>query len=416
MRTRSQMLAQLIQIPAAVMLALGLASTTTAFAGGVGGGVLGGGCSADDGSCLTQQPLLESCAGWSLYWNDPCQGVDECETIKFYHPSISPVWFATTDYLPLFRDQGDERAFQTLGPDGPVVLGTNSFDTEFENGLRLTIGRGIGDWYRLEGSWMTASSWSSEAAVRNLDEYDLDGDGTLDGGTSGNLYSPFSGFGTPGVNPTGVVGLDFNRFASIQFSSKFDSAELNLRRRLRMPQRRNARGEASVLVGLRYARVDERFRYLSASELPAVLGTLNDVDVATQNDLFGVQIGFLGQILVHNRAWIDADLKGGIFSNRASQDTIYTNTDNNATVTQVAGSALDTRTSFIGDISVVYNYQFAPSWTFRVGYNAIWVTGLALGSENFESDINILTLGPAALDHGGSVVYHGPNIGLTWTH
>lgn len=360
-------------------------------------------------------PALETYPGTSLYWHDPFQNTVPGVRPQFQHPSTLPTWYASTEYLPLFRDQSDERPFQTLGPDGPIVLGTNNFDAEFKGGTRVTIGRSFGTWYRVEGSWMGSYSWSDLVAVRNLDEYDLDGDGTLDPGTSGNLYSPFSGFGTPGVNPTGVVGLDFNRFASIEFSSKLNSAEINVRRRVHVPPRRHAVGEASVLVGLRYMNVNEDFQYVTASNIPAVLGTLNDVNVHTTNDMLGAQLGFLAQLLVANRAWVDVEVKGAVFANEAAQRTVYTNTDSKGATTVIPGQTDANRTAFLGDLSVAFNYQVAPSWTIRAGYNALWLTGVALGSENFNSDINILQLGPAAIDHGGSVVYHGPNIGFVWT-
>ncbi|MFW6171684.1 MAG: hypothetical protein ACODAD_14435, partial [Planctomycetota bacterium] len=70
------------------------------------------------------------------------------------------------------------------------------------------------------------------------------------------------------------------------------------------------------------------------------------------------------------------------------------------------------RTSFVGDLSLQFNYQFGSYWTFYAGYNAMWVTGVALGADNFERDTSMLLLGPTDVDHGGQVLYHGPNIGL----
>ena len=41
--------------------------------------------------------------------------------------------------------------------------------------------------------------------------------------------------------------------------------------------------------------------------------------------------------------------------------------------------------------------------------------GVALAIDNFQTDINLLTLGPGQLVHDGTAVYHGPVVGVTWT-
>jgi hypothetical protein len=45
----------------------------------------------------------------------------------------------------------------------------------------------------------------------------------------------------------------------------------------------------------------------------------------------------------------------------------------------------------------------------------MWLDGLALASENFESNTAILTNGPAQVINDGGLVYHGPFVGLTAT-
>ena len=149
-----------------------------------------------------------------------------------------------------------------------------------------------------------------------------------------------------------------------------------------MPTDRHVCAEMSCLVGLRYMKVDEEFVVPSDPDW-----------TTTENDLFGVQIGALAQFLVHNRAWIDFEVKGAMFMNEA--DTNWWN---------VATDSADC-TSFLGDLSLQFNYQFAPSWTIRAGYNAMWLTGVAIASENHNA---------ACIDHSGNLVYHGPNIGLIW--
>ena len=74
------------------------------------------------------------------------------------------------------------------------------------------------------------------------------------------------------------------------------------------------------------------------------------------------------------------------------------------------------RTSFLGEVSLSYTHQFTRNLSVRLGYNAFWLTGVALASENLNNDIEILSLGPAQIDHSGDIVYHGPTLGVIFAY
>ena len=172
--------------------------------------------------------------------------------------------------------------------------------------------------------------------------------------------------------------------------------------------------EASFLVGGRYMNIDEQFAYSAQSTTPGNSSLQQSVD--TGNSMFGAQIGMLGQFLLQPKCWIDFEMKGGIFTNRASLDRTYIISSTGGGAALFTGQDERDCTSFAGDLSLQFNYQFAPSWTFYAGYNAMWVTGLALATENFSNTVPFLTSGPTEVSHAGEVVYHGPNIGLVFTH
>jgi hypothetical protein len=387
-------------------------------------------CGNDLCGCPAPDPMLETTPGPSLYFNDPCGGGYECCWTRFYCHDGSPAdWFVSAEFMPLFRDEGGSLPMQSRGPayirdvvavppDGvdfydfgspvpDIILGTGDFDAELAPGVRITIGHALGDWYRIEGSWRGSYSWSDSVTVRDPDS---------------ELYSPFSNFGDPDhyvglgdpAQPQFAAesgDLDLNYRATIAFASEMNDVELNLRRRVRMRRggavhgRRRGTGEASFLVGLRYMDISETFNYLTASE-----EGLNTVAVSTDNDMFGVQIGGLAQILVHDRAWVDVDIKGVAFFNQAGAESTYTDPDDRPFT---FGDEED-RATFMGDLSVTLNYQFARAWTFRVGYNALWLSGVALATENFKADITTLERGPGNVNHSGNVTYHGPQIGFVW--
>lgn len=402
--------------------------------------------------CPAPEPRLETLGGQSLFWQDPCGGSyrDDFYLGCYEHDSCPPKWFASAETLPLFRDQSGSTPFQVLAvrqvaitppvgtpPVDPpdivtyrrdVVLSDSDFDTEFDPGIRAMFGRALGDWYRVEFSYFGSYSWGDVATVRYGEAGSLDND-------LGNLLSPFSNFGdpggppgldplpedlpddptTPGINP--IEGFDFNELASISFSSRLDSAEVNLRRRLCMPEGRNYHAETSCLIGLRYMKVSEEFGYFSESPISTLPGadlSTTRVDVTTDNDLFGPQLGAMAQFLVHDRAWIDAEIKGALLFNQAAT-TMNTVWDEDSTdPIFLAAEADEDVTAFLGDLSVNLNYQFAPAWTVRAGYNAFWLTGVALGSENAILNSDTLISKPTAINHDGKVVYHGPSLGIVW--
>lgn len=381
----------------------------------------GSGC-VDVGSCPAPYPVLETFGGQSLFWHDPCGGgyIDRDRNCLL-HNSTPPLWYASAEFLPLLRNQRGSQPFQAVATRNLVevvrneagdivdeifsysreaVLGTNDFDKNFEPGFRVTLGRALGDWYRIEGSYFGTHQWSDQAQVRYT--------APIGGGVDGNMLSPLSNFGNPGGVPglftltedewNPQPGLDFNTMADIRFRSRLDNAELNLRRRVRTAIDPQVRAETSCLVGLRYTDIGESLAYKDSN---------HDVSVRTNNSMFGIQIGALSQFLVVDRGWIDFEIKGVMFFNNASNQ-IESSVQSFPAITNAQAD----RTAFMGDLSLMFNYQIAPAWTFQLGYNAIWLNGVALASENFLVDVNTLVSGPGALDASGRVVYHGPTIGM----
>ena len=360
-------------------------------------------CNCPGDSCQCGgQARLECAPGQTLFWNGVHRNfVDRC--FSGAHPTASPArWYAIGELVPLFRDQDDSN-WQTLGPSGPGVLDTHDFATEFDAGARLTLGRALGQSWRIEGVYLGNYDWTGDQTVRNTDINDQAG--------VGNLQSPFSNFG----NPT-VQGVDYNRFASIRSDATMYSLELNLRRRILMDSRKFHHAEVSFLVGGRYMQIDESFGYHTESNLPAG-GSINDIGVTTDNNLIGFQIGLLSQFMVRERIWVDFDVKGAVFHNEASMNSNYVNTQTDGTLIASLNTGTELEpTSFMGDLSLTANYQFAPAMTFKIGYNAIWMSGIAVASENLNRDLSIVSLGPPTLDHSGDVVYHGPSAGFVWAY
>jgi hypothetical protein len=320
-----------------------------------------------DIACPAEVPRLETAPGWSLYWHDPCaQNCRPCEDQCFIHPSASPRVYAMADFMPLFRDPSKHLEAAPLVADGTLALGTGDLDSAFAAGARLLAGVSLGDWYRLEFSGLIGYSWSDTAALATTDEY-----------------------------------------ATLRCKSELDGLELNLRRRWRIPQNPLYPAEFSTIVGVRYLQIDEELNYFGRLGAEAAPTAMSAAGVEADNALWGAQLGCLSQFLVQDRAWVDVELKGGIFNNFAKVQSSYTVTP--GTTTAFTGEK--DVTAFVGDLSLMFNYQFARAWTFRAGYTAMWVTGLALAAENASTDP---TTASVEVLHSGFTVYHGPSIGLVW--
>lgn len=331
-----------------------------------------------------------------------CDGAEECvpDHCNYYNfvAHRPNGWYATADFAPLTFDTSRDVEFARFGPLGPTVLSTSDLDVEFDSGGKFTVGRVLGDCWRIEGTYLGAYSWDDIAFVQDSSANGI-------GGT-GNLSSLLSEFALPPV-----AGLDFNNFISVASFSELRSAEINLRYWVNMPP---GPVDVSVLVGARYLQFNDRILFRSEADAPAPFGAVNQVRTQTENELIGLQLGIQSAILVTQHAWFDLDLKGAICQNTASQDTEYLNIDENGVATIFPTGRQQDRTSFLGDISLMFNVQATPSIVFRAGYQATFLTGMAIAAENIETNNVLLRNGPGRLDDRGELVYHGPAIGITW--
>ena len=342
-----------------------------------------------------------SCRPGPYAWGfDPYLPMNDCEEpcrggIIAHRPAT---WYTIADFVPLTYDtNGIELARR--GARGPTVLTTNDLEHEFDSGGRFTIGRTLGTCYQLEASYLGIYSWADSVAAADSTANALGGVGTLS--------SLFSNFSAPAV-----TGLDLSNLVTASDYNTFQSAEVNLRGWLNLPP---GPFDVQLLVGARYMKAFEDFRLSSISNVPAPGGAQNSAIVQTRNDMYGVQLGIDMKFLINARLYVDFETKGGILQNFASQNTSYTNIDSGGGVSIFDTQANQSRTVWFGDVMVTANMQVAANWNVRLGYQAIFANGLALGPQNFQTNNALLRTGPGQLDDTGEVIYHGPVLGVMWT-
>jgi hypothetical protein len=291
-------------------------------------------------------------------------------------------WYFSADFAPTTVDFQNTRAIAVLGTGGATVLSTADLEPEFDAGARITVGRRIFGCYRLEGTYWGSYQWRDNAAVANT--------------TAAGLSTLLSGgFGNPAV-----AGLDANSFVAIQSGTQMNNGEINLLYWIDMPP---GGLDVSLLVGGRYLDVQDQFNLRMINPVAD-----SRLQVNTDNNMAFLQVGLVSDWLVASRMWINFTLKGGIGNNDASVVSDFA-VDGGIPDVFVAEQ---NRTAWLGDLSLVANFQMTPWLVARIGYQALFLSGLAVASDNIETNNALLTGGPIQLNDASNGVFHGPLIGL----
>jgi hypothetical protein len=295
-------------------------------------------------------------------------------------------WYAATDGMAmqrLFTGMGPV-ATLGLGSTGSIVLSHQDLNEPFQGGARVLIGHTFdGSPWQVEASYFVLSSWDTSAQTSD---------------PTGNLYSPFTNFGSP---PD--TRVDENSLVSIHEVSRLESGDVNFKYLLPL-----AAGDPTIvlLLGVRHVAIREEFDYFSQPTLNA-----NPVSVFahTNNNLWGPQIGMM---LDYGRpdVWLHFEGKAAICENDANRD-LSANV-NGVNTTQPRSSS--NGTAEVADISATVLWRPTSALTLRFGYQAMWCDQLALAARNFAPNLTELT-NPASnppVEAGGHLIYHGPFAGL----
>jgi hypothetical protein len=209
------------------------------------------------------------------------------------------------------------------------------------------------------------------------------------------------------VSKTRYSGAD-----SLYFASPFLTAEATGGQGIRFDyQSRLTSGEASLrydfgdrlslLGGFRYIELHEQF---DGNIVTAGLTDSHFIGANTDNHLYGFQLGAELMAIKFNKIMVVGIAKAGIFSNQADL-TMY-GADENSAVGGVKGQL-----AFVGEASLVGSYLLSDNIAVRLGYQAMWIQGVALGSDqmNISSDLAPPAWHP---NTNGSLFYHGAFLGV----
>jgi hypothetical protein len=214
----------------------------------------------------------------------------------------------------------------------------------------------------------------------------------------------------------GFTDTDNAEFASIEYSSTFDSLELDFRRRWMAP---NCRFQGSCLAGVRYFRLEEDFVHKISVNRPDPNGPANpditgflNYSVETANSLTGFQVGGDAWVTLCPGIQLGTEGKFGIYGNRADQHTVILAQSLGVPVDEFDS---DDDVAFLGETALISTWRVNQHLTLRGGIQFLYVDGVALAPENFNS--NPPFLGGARttfINDNGDVFYHGFTGGVEW--
>jgi hypothetical protein len=272
----------------------------------------------------------------------------------------------------------------------PLVLNLNTQESLISTGdLDFDAGWGIraGFGFRQCGSW----GWEFEY----LGVFDQD---------AGRSVELADGLAIPGD-----LGLFTNNFffadeVSVRYTSQINNAEINRVCCCCCSDGPCCSRSVECIYGFRYLNLNEEFELVS-TDLQEGTSTY---DVHTNNNLFGVQIG--NRVRQSCGRWsVEGTGKAGIFGNAAEQhsDPII---DFPAFQVRPGRSASSGNVAFVGDLNLTAIYQINSVWGARLGYNVIFIEGVALAPDQL--DFTNTPSSGSGIDTDGSVFLHGINAGL----
>lgn len=339
-------------------------------------------------------------------------------------------WFIDADLVLMHRANPKSRvvALDTTFPTTDNLNPVRSMTTanrgfHIEPGVRGTIGHFLGRDCEnrdqsIEFTFLGPFDWQKSEGIQSAFPQ--------------RLFSPFDpGFVfDPAIPLRNAVygGFAASDIQQYEYSSTLNSFELNLRTRYRltrdcmtaMPNGTWSRQldpgpTPSLLVGLRYYRVNEAFNWQSQRISDPSLGQANldnatgNYDIDTANDLVGFQFG--GDWTRSEKDYsFGGWIKMGGFVNFARQHSVVVIDDN-----YFSGDVNSNREgnedvfTFAGEAGFSGTYHFNSNISLRGGLEMLWIQSVAVAPEQINYN---LPPAPATVDLSGNVFFLGASVGL----
>ncbi|MCE9552855.1 MAG: BBP7 family outer membrane beta-barrel protein [Planctomycetes bacterium] len=186
--------------------------------------------------------------------------------------------------------------------------------------------------------------------------------------------------------------------ASLLNQSSLHNFEFNLRH--------SPSENITLLAGFRYLELDDE---LGINYEDSGSGLSEDASLRTRNRLYGVQIGAEAALWQRGLWQLDGWIKAGAYGNAAGHktDVLFSGVP----VAEIR--ARESNLAFIGDTGLRATRQLGEHTQFYVGYRVMFLDGVALAANQYDSVAAYFSGGGDQMTTGGSPFYHGAELGLT---
>ncbi len=293
-----------------------------------------------------------------------------CQSENVFAGCCDLTWAVRADALALQRSSPQQRVLLATGVANDAAL-LDAQDLNFNTAAGYQLG--------VTRFNVLDTCWDLEALYFNVDGF------RANSGIINSLAGIDVNFLTP-------VGFPDQATAAVTYTSQLQNLELNARRQVFC--------NLTFLAGLRWLELDDNLAV-----------TLIDGDVATSaisttNTLLGFQIGAETRLWSNCRWEIDGALKAGIYNDHSSVAARYYDTVDTPGV-----GAVNDNLAFVGEIDLTAVYHINCAWSFRAGYELLWLDGVA-SATNQVAAADLFT-GAATLSQG-TVFFQGATLGLEY--
>jgi len=318
-------------------------------------------------------------------------------------------WYASASVLSMTRNTPNRlwTTYQTGDESNQLPLVT---PYEWRWGGEIRFGRRFccgcyGTW-ALEATYWTLDALNSHTSITNPSRVST----TL---TVGNVFF--------GLYP-GTQWFDAALEHRLRRYNEIHSVELNLLR-YRVFSTAELPWELSWSLGARFFRFEEQLTFSSVADPVNMTDRTMDheafLDDHITNNLVGFQFGFDANYYVSPTWRFFATPKFGIYNNHIEHlFQAYLGDGTVATQYEYPGLTYPVRSStdvvsFLTQIDLGLEWQFAPRWSARVGYRVVAATGIGLADNQIPQYIvDIPEI--ASIDTNGELILHGGFVGVAY--